>query len=275
MELNHIRYGNGQPLLLIHGLGGSWKSWMPVIDRLAAHREIIAIDLPGHGKTPKLEGPTSVSSLADSVSEFIQHNGLNGIDAVGSSMGARLVLELARRGGFLGAVVSLNPGGFWAGWQRHFFYLSLTASIRVVRALQFVMPVITKNTITRSILLTQFSSRPWKIPAHLCLAEMRSYNASPVFDELLQKLAYGEEQQGALKGSIQNPLFIGWGRQDRVCFPSQAKKAINLFPDAQVYWFNKCGHFPHWDRPAETVELILRVTTSSAKVKFTEHEQDS
>ncbi len=58
--------------------------------------------------------------------------------------------------------------------------------------------------------------------------------------------------------------MIGWGRQDRVCFPSQSKKALRFFPDAHVYWFEKCGHFPHWDKPAETAALILRVT---AKVK--------
>lgn len=144
MELNHIRYGNGQPLLLIHGLGGSWRSWMPVIGRLSANREIIAIDLPGHGKTPRPEGPTTISSLADTVREFIHRNGLTGIDAVGSSMGGRLVLELARGGGALGAVVSLNPGGFWEGWHRHFFYISIAASIRLVRGLQFIIPGLTK-----------------------------------------------------------------------------------------------------------------------------------
>ena len=97
MKLNHIRFGNGQPLLLIHGLGGSWRSWIPVLDRLSAHREVIAIDLPGHGKTPRLEGNTTIATLADSVTDFIQRHGLSGIDAVGSSMGGRLVLELARR----------------------------------------------------------------------------------------------------------------------------------------------------------------------------------
>jgi pimeloyl-ACP methyl ester carboxylesterase len=122
MKLNHIRFGNGQPLLLIHGLGGSWRSWIPILDRLSAQREVIAIDLPGHGKTPKLEGDTTIPKLADVVSDFIHRNGLTGIDAVGSSMGARLVLELARRGGIVGSVVSLDPGGFWEGWQRHFFY---------------------------------------------------------------------------------------------------------------------------------------------------------
>ncbi len=271
MKLNHIRYGNGQPLLLIHGLGGSWKSWMPVLDRLAKHREIIAVDLPGHGKTPPLEGPTTIATLADALTGFIQRNGFTGIDTVGSSMAGRLVLEMARRGGVLGSVVSLDPGGFWEGWQRPFFYYSLATSIRLVRGLQFAMPLLTGNAVTRSVLLAQFSARPWKLSPHLALTELRSYTSSPVFDELLYNLAYGEEQKGAARGSITKPLVIGWGRQDRVCFPSQANKALHLFPDAHLYWFNKCGHFPHWDKPAETAALILRATTP-AKVEVVEEE---
>lgn len=262
MKLNHIRFGNGQPLLLIHGLGGSWRSWIPVLDRLSAHREVIAIDLPGHGKTPGLEGPTTIATLANAVTDFVHRNGLTGVDAVGSSMGARLVLELARRGGVLGSVVSLDPGGFWEGWHRQFFYTTGATSIRIVRGLQFMMPLLTGNAVTRSILLAQFSPRPWKISPHLALTELRSYIACPVYNELLYNLAYGEEQQGAKRGSITKPLIIGWGRQDRICFPSQAKKALHLFPDAHLYWFNKCGHFPYWDKPAETAGLILRVTTA-------------
>ncbi|MES2881903.1 MAG: alpha/beta fold hydrolase [Bacteroidota bacterium] len=265
MKMNHIRYGNGKPLLLIHGLGGTWKSWTPIIDRLASKREVIAIDLPGHGKTPALE-QTTIGNLADAVTKFLQQNNLTGIDTVGSSMGARLVLELARRGGSLGSVVALNPGGFWEGWQRHFFWASLRASIGLVRTLNFMLPMLTGNPVTRSILLPQFSPRPWHIPPHIALTELRSFVACPVFDELLYNLAYGEEQHGASKGSITKPLVIGWGRNDRVCFPSQSKKALHLFPDAHVYWFNHCGHFPHWDKPAETADLILRVT-ADAKVK--------
>lgn len=263
MKLNHIRYGHGAPLLLIHGIGGSWKSWMPVLKKLAAHREVIAIDLPGHGKTPKPDGPATIATLADAVTEFLRNNNLTGIDAAGSSMGARLVLELARRGGVLGSVVALDPGGFWEGIERPFFYGMGTLSINIIRSVRFALPFLTSNAITRSVLLAQFSPRPWHVPAYLALIELRSYATCPVYDELLYDLAYGKEQQGAPKGFITKPLTIGWGRQDRVCFPAQSKKALRIFPDARVYWFNHCGHFPHWDKPAETAALILRVTKQS------------
>ena len=118
MKLHTVRRGSGKPLLLVHGIGGSWASWELVIDLLTeGGREVIAVDLPGHGQTPPLSGSVSIATLADAVTEFLQEEGLLGIDAVGSSMGARLVLELVRRGGVLGAVVSLDPGGFWEGWE--------------------------------------------------------------------------------------------------------------------------------------------------------------
>ena len=269
MNMNHLRAGTGKPLLLIHGLGGSARSWSTIWEPLAARHDVIAVDLPGFGATPSLHGETSIRSLCDAVTSFIDAQGLRGVDAVGSSMGARLVLELARRGGVLGSVVSLDPGGFWRGWERHAFFSSIWLSIRAVRMLQPLMPAIAANKVARTLLLAQFSRRPWALDPAVVLNEMRSYANARSFDELLHQLAYGEEQEGAPRGSIDAPLVIGWGCQDKVCLPRQAKRALSMFPDAQMHWFERCGHFPHWDAPHETTQLILntvsrRVASSTA-----------
>lgn len=243
---------------MVHGLGGNWRSWTPILSGLAQGREVIAIDLPGHGETPRLDGVTSIATLADALTSYLRDQELLGIDAVGSSMGARLVLELTRRGGVLGGVVSLNPGGFWRGWERHAFFASIWASIRLVRQLQPVLPAIANSSIGRTLLLSQFSPRPWRLPPGVVLDELRSYIGSTAFDELLYQLAYGEEQLGAQAGTITQPLVIGWGRRDRVCLGRQAARAVTLFPDAHLHWFEHCGHFPHWDVPEQTIGLILR-----------------
>lgn len=256
----YVRRGAGKPLLLVHGIGGSWRSWQTILDDLAATRDVIALDLPGFGNTPPLAGPVTIATLADAVTDFLKEHDLLGIDAVGSSMGARLVLELARRGGVLGAVVSLDPGGFWQGWEIPVFYYTLALSVKLVRALQPVMPALTGNPVTRTLIYAQLSAHPWKVPAHVALDETRSFAHAPSFDELLRNLAYGEVQQGAPKGSINAPLVIGWGRQDWACRPSQSKLALEKFPDARLYWFDHCGHFPHWDQPAEAIRLILAAT---------------
>lgn len=231
---------------------------------MAAEREVIAVDLPGFGDTPPLAGEVSIRTLADAVTGFVAANNLTGVDAVGSSMGARLVIELARRGGVLGSVVSLNPGGFWRGWERPVFYYSIYLSIRLVRLLQPVMPAIAGSAVARTLLLSQLSMHPWRLSPQLVLDEMKSYAASPSFDTLLHHLAYGETQQGAPRGALQHPMVIGWGRHDRVCFPRQAKRAIESFPDARLYWFDRSGHFPHWDAPQETTQLILSSTMDHA-----------
>ena len=257
MEMKYLRSGSGKPLLLIHGLGGNARSWSTVWPALAERRDVIAIDLPGFGGTPRLVGETSMRTLSDAVTSFIDAQGLRGIDVVGSSMGARLVLELARRSGVVGSVVALDPGGFWRGWERHAFFTSIWLSIRAVRLLQPLMPAISRSKVARTMLLAQFSRRPWALHPAVVLEEMRAYAQAMAFDELLHDLAFGEEQKGAPRGSIGAPLVIGWGRNDRVCFPNQAQRAMELFPDARLHWFERCGHFPHWDAPQETVRLIL------------------
>ena len=256
MEFNFVNRGQGKPLILIHGIGGSWRTWDPIIDGIAAQREVISIDLPGHGQAAALSGRNSIYTLADAIVVWLEEKQLTGIDCVGSSMGARLVLELARRG-VVGAVVSLNPGGFWKGWQIPVFYYSVAASVRLVRLLLPLMPAITGNALGRTLLLNQFSSQPWKVPAKVALVEMQTFAKTTNFDELLRQLAYGKTQEGAPRGSIKAPLVIGWGRQDRVVLPSQSVRAMAAFPDAQLHWFEKCGHFPHWDQPEQATQLIL------------------
>lgn len=259
MELHHVRRGSGRPLVLVHGIGGTWRSWDPVLDRLAAEREVVAVDLPGFGETPALPDGGSIASLADATTGFLEAEGLRDADLVGSSMGARLVMELARRG-VGGACVALAPGGFWTPGQKRVFGSSLKVSIRLVRALQPVAPALSATPVTRTLLLAQLSRRPWRLRKDLVLQELRSLARGPAFDAVLDELLHGPEQQGAPAGTLPGPMTIGWGRNDLVTLPSQAARAQELFPDARLHWFERCGHFPQWDQPEETASLILRAT---------------
>ncbi len=259
MDMRHIKMGSGKPLLLLHGLGGSWREWSPVLDGLAAEREVIAVDLPGFGDTPPLPGEVSIETLADAVTGFLQSQNHIGVDVVGGSMGARLALELARRG-VVEATVSLDPGGFWSGWQEKYFFASIWLSIRLIRLLQPVMPQLTASPIGRTLLFAQFSARPWRLSQKVTLDEVRSFAASTSLEEALHQLVYGPAQKGAPRGSMQKPVVIGWGRQDKVCFPSQSERAMKLFPDAKLHWFDDCGHLPQWDAPRETTRMILANT---------------
>lgn len=258
MSLNVERSGAGAPLLLIHGLGGSVDSWAPVRRRLADAREVIAIDLPGHGASPVGPGADSFSGLTDAVEAFLVAHGLEGVDAVGSSMGARLVMELVRRER-LGRTVALDPGGFWEGWERGFFATTIGASIRLVRAIQPVIEPIARSAVGRAALLAQLSAHPTRLAPGLVINELKSFAATSTFDALVRDLAHGPGQQG--RATPPGQVLIGWGRHDRLCLPRQAERAVARFPGATLHWFDHSGHFPMWDQPAETAALLLDWTS--------------
>lgn len=243
---------------MIHGLGGSVQSWDSIAAPLARRRELILFDLPGHGNAPADHDSGTFAGLMRSVTEMMAANDLRGVDVVGSSMGARMALELARLG-HAGNVVALDPGGFWQGWERTFFKATLTASIGLLRGLRPMLGKLARNRASRTALLAQLSPRPWRLEPGMVAQELKSFVATPTFGALVDDLAKGPAQQGpAAKGS--GRIVIGWGRQDRLCLPRQAKRAMAEFPNAELIWLDKCGHFPMWDQPRETVDLILRAT---------------
>ena len=257
--MKYLRTGSGSPLLLIHGIS-NLHNWDLVLPALARKRDVIAVDLPGFGDSAPLSGPVTIASLTDAVQQFVDDQGLGDVDVVGSSMGARMALELVRRG-HGGAVVALDPGGFWSDAEVKVFGATVKPSVALVRRIQPLLPALGGNPVGRSALMAQFSAKPWALDADLVLQELRNFAHSPSLDDALQALVHGPKQEGAAAGSAQAPVTIGWGRNDRVTFPGQAKRAVKLFPDARLHWFEHCGHFPHWDRPDEAVRLILETTS--------------
>jgi len=255
-NLSFSRSGDGPPLVLVHGLGGRRSSWDPVLPGLVAAREVVTVDLPGHGETPPLSGTVTLDRLVGELRSFLEQQALTGADLVGSSMGGRMVLELARQG--VGRhVVALDPGGFWSAREKAVFATSVRASFALVKALRPALPVLAGSAVGRTALLPQFTPRPWAVPAHVALADLRSIAETPALDETLQALVDSGPQVG---GPTPGRVVLGWGRRDRVTLPRQAARARAAFPQATIHWFDRCGHFPMWDRPAETVEVVLAAT---------------
>ncbi|CAN5131885.1 hypothetical protein BH09PSE2_BH09PSE2_04920 [soil metagenome] len=207
--INVVREGRGRPLLLVHGIGGSWRSWSPILAALADHREVIAIDLPCHCASPAEADSGTFAGLAASLERFILAEGMENVPAVGSSMGARLVLEMGRRGK-VGPVVALDPGGFWRGWERRFFGATIGASIKLVRALAPALPAICGTAVGRTALLAQLSVKPWALSPDLVAGELKSFAATRTFDALVHDLATGPEQIGPA-APTSGPVTIGWG----------------------------------------------------------------
>ena len=246
------RHGSGAPLVLVHGLGARAASWQPVLPGLAAAREVVTLDLPGHGETPPLSGELTFDRLVDDLQACLAEHELSEADLVGSSMGARMVLELARRG--VGRhVVALDPGGFWTAGEKAVFGTSVKASFALVSALRPALPALAGSPVGRTALLPQFSPRPWAVPGDVALTDLQSIASTPALSSTLQALLDAGPQLG---GPTPGRVLLGWGRRDRVTLPRQAVRAQRAFPHAALHWFERCGHFPQWDAPREAARLI-------------------
>src|SRR5256886_844180 len=83
------RRGAGEPLLLIHGTGGSRSHWRPVVDLLAPHRDLVLVDLPGHGESdpPPAGTPHTPIGYAQVLARLLDELGLDSAHAAGNSVG--------------------------------------------------------------------------------------------------------------------------------------------------------------------------------------------
>ena len=77
MGLAFDTFGSGPPLLLLHGLGSYRGTWLPLIPRLASHRQVITVDLPGEGCSGPLPlgVPYTVDALTSAIGAFVQELG--------------------------------------------------------------------------------------------------------------------------------------------------------------------------------------------------------
>ena len=100
IEVNGIQYhyqirGRGEPLLLLHGGLGSVDMFGPIMPMLGAKRQIIAVDLQGHGRTPLGSRPISMVAMGADMAVILKKLGYGPVDVMGYSMGAGVAFQLA------------------------------------------------------------------------------------------------------------------------------------------------------------------------------------
>ena len=94
-KVYYATYGQGAPLVLLHGGLMTIETFGPVLPLLAETREVIAVEAQGHGRTGPLDRPMSFDNMAADVAEVIKSLGYDKVDVVGYSMGGTIGLRLA------------------------------------------------------------------------------------------------------------------------------------------------------------------------------------
>jgi len=87
--------GNGEPLLLLHGGLGSTGMFQPIMPRLTKHRQVIAVDLQGHGRTALGDRPFSLQAMGADMAVVLDKLGQKQVDVLGYSMGGGVAFQLA------------------------------------------------------------------------------------------------------------------------------------------------------------------------------------
>jgi pimeloyl-ACP methyl ester carboxylesterase len=245
--LHHIRRGAGEPLLLIHPLGAEIVVWEPVLERLAAERDVIAVDMPGFGGSPPLPDgvdPTP-QALASAVSRFLDTLGLDRVHVAGNSLGGWVALELARAGRALSAA-GVCSAGFWSPPLGPRGGPDVR---RVGRALLPLVPALVRSASGRRALLRGAVGHPERVPPAAAARLVRSYVTSPGFEGANAAMRAGFVSD--LEG-IDVPVTLAWGELDKLVRRPRTRPH---------HWrsllLRGCGHIPTWDDPAQVSRALL------------------
>ncbi|HMH21518.1 MAG TPA: alpha/beta hydrolase [Puia sp.] len=97
LKLYYEIYGKGEPLVLLHGGLGVINMFGPVLQELASKRQVIGVELQGHGHTADIDRPMSFEAMADDIAALLKHLGIPKADIMGYSLGGGTALQMAFR----------------------------------------------------------------------------------------------------------------------------------------------------------------------------------
>jgi pimeloyl-ACP methyl ester carboxylesterase len=257
--LTRHRGGSGPPLVLLHGLGLSWRSWQPVLDALEIRHDVVAIDLPGFGESPLLPdgaAPTP-TRLADAVESELDRLSLDAPALVGNSLGGWVALELARRGRAARAVV-ISPSGLESPPERA-LVIALNQQMRLRARLGAPLGQwLTAPALARVMLFGGLRSQPWRLSPAAAAADLHDFGYSPGFQSTLSSTVATRAPMSLRE--IQVPVRVAYGMLDGMLGVFTAPRFAAAIPRAELVPLPAVGHVPMLDDPELVARTILGFT---------------
>ncbi|MDD5656279.1 MAG: alpha/beta hydrolase [Elusimicrobia bacterium] len=246
--------GQGEPVVLLHGLGASSYTWRHLLPSLARTHAVYAPDFPGYGRSDKpRDFDYSLGGFAAWLRTFLTERGLPAAALIGNSMGGAVALRLAldeprlvRRLVLIGAPVFLNNVPQMVRIMRRPLLGRLLElflgrwTVRLVAATAFLDPaLITKDVIDEYSLAfrTRAGRRATAETLRRCL--------SPDLDGYIARY-----------GTLQAPLLFIRGDHDGVVDDESARRFCGIVPNGRLLRIPRCGHVPQEEKP-EAVRTAL------------------
>ena len=259
MSLALSRTGAGAPLVLLHALGSSSHAWEAVVPALAERFEVVAVDLPGFGRSPAWETsrqPTP-AALAEAVAESLQEAGVNRPHVVGNSLGGWVGLELARVEP-LATLTLLSPAGMWRHGTPLYCRVSLSGTRWLTEHLPGMLRQVVGHPFGRAVVLGQTHGRPWRLTAAQARRAVDEMGTCTGFAATLRATIPVHYRDSG--GRPLPPVTVAFGTRDLILASRRWRRVDEIPGHVAVRTLPGCGHIPMYDDPQAVVALIMAST---------------
>lgn len=244
--------GEGEPLVLCHGLGGNHAIWFQQVPVFARTRRVVVWDHRGFGRSTDRAGRSGPEAAAGDLGALLDHLGLDRVDLVGQSMGGWTALgfALASPERVRSLVLADSLGGLHAPEIERALAAERARSGPPSMA---PIPELGRHVAIDAALLERDAARAWLYQA---LGGM----GDPAVPDIVPRLL-GTRREIEPVRALPCPLLFVVGECDPLFPPAEVKAAAALLPAARVVAIPGCGHSPYFESPEawnDAVGVFLR-----------------
>ena len=269
LKLSTYLLGKGDPVVLLHGLGGSKITWLPVLGPLAEHHRLIVPDLPGHGESDKPRADYSPRFYARAVRGLLKELGVEQAVLIGNSLGGRVVLELALRSpDRVAALALLDPSVPGLRWR---YLMGFTRVFPTeIGAVPFLLRERWMQLVIRRLFAhpERLSPEAYAAGAKEFIRIYRSPQARMAFFSSLRHVVTERPESffGSLR-RIKQPTLVVFGAEDRLVPARLGVRLAEHLPNSTFVTLPEVGHVPQFEATAETLQLLTAFLAGAPKGK--------